>query len=43
MKYKNSTAKPPARGEMLPFVQQFLIMVDLIKELLYLVQDFKSV
>lgn len=39
MKYKNCPAKPPGGGEMLQFVQQFEIADDLMRGMLYFVQD----
>ncbi|WP_342421554.1 hypothetical protein [Paenibacillus sp. FSL E2-0178] len=40
MKYKNNPAKSLEKGEIMPFVQQFWIWADRMKEMLYYVQDF---
>lgn len=42
MKCKNIPAKPPGRGRILPFVQQFSISAVLISGMLYFVQNFSS-
>lgn len=41
-KYKNSFINRLGGGEMLHFVQQFPIRGGIMKELLYLMQDFNS-
>ncbi|WP_281192295.1 hypothetical protein [Paenibacillus borealis] len=40
MKYKNFPAKRLGGGEMLHFVQQFWIRAEIIRGMLYLVQDY---
>ncbi|NOU83163.1 hypothetical protein GC101_30320 [Paenibacillus sp. LMG 31459] len=40
MKYNNNPAKSLEKGEILPFVQQFWIWADRMKEMLYYVQDY---
>ncbi|MEK3683607.1 hypothetical protein [Paenibacillus sp. FSL R10-2736] len=40
MKYKNNPAKSLEKGAIMPFVQQFWIWADRMKEMLYYVQDF---
>lgn len=42
MKCKNIPAKPPGRGRILPFVQQFSISAVLMSGMLYFVQNFSS-
>ncbi|MEK3673386.1 MULTISPECIES: hypothetical protein [unclassified Paenibacillus] len=40
MKYKNNSAEPFERDEMLQFVQQLWIWAGMRREMLYYVQDF---
>ncbi|MEI2396924.1 MULTISPECIES: hypothetical protein [Paenibacillus] len=40
MEYNNSPAKPVGRGGMLYFLQQFPVTADLMKGMLYFVQEF---
>jgi hypothetical protein len=39
MKYKNNPAKPLGDGEILLFIQQFWILADRMRKMLYYVQD----
>ncbi|AIQ27122.1 hypothetical protein P40081_02115 [Paenibacillus sp. FSL P4-0081] len=39
MKYSNCPAKPPGGEQLLPFVQQFPITPDIMRRILYFVQD----
>lgn len=38
-KYKNYPAKPPGGGEMLYFIQQSWIRAEILRKMLYFVQD----
>jgi hypothetical protein len=42
MNYNNLPATPLVRGEMLPFVQQFSNIGDILVKMLYYVQDFQQ-
>jgi hypothetical protein len=43
MKYNNSLVNLPDGGEMMPFIQQFSVNVDLLRKMLYFVQDFNYI